>query len=301
MRDNQVEGGISVVLPAHGTVNFLSETLDSIMRSTSQPNEILLVDDGFDLEVARQVRLNFPGVRIIPNQGKGLVDALNTGIRNSRYDLIARIDADDLMEPERLEIQMRDFRSNANLMLLGSQVKYIDDFGRLNGQSAYPVGDITAQTRTGAKCLLAHPSVMFRRDAVISVGAYRHIFRIDNVDLSEDFDLWIRMSRVGLVINSEESLTRYRQHGSQLSIVHRLPQELSTYYVRAVSKYENVDTQSAPHIEIRHSDLIDLSIIKFVFHQIGFIQALRFCIEFLAFKKVIGFRLRRILTRILRF
>jgi glycosyltransferase involved in cell wall biosynthesis len=301
MGDNQVEGGISVVLPAHGTVNFLSETLDSIMRSTSQPNEILLVDDGFDLEVARQVRWNFPGVRIIPNQGKGLVDALNTGIRNSRYDLIARIDADDLMEPERLEIQMRDFRSNANLMLLGSQVKYIDDFGRLNGQSAYPVGDITAQTRTGAKCLLAHPSVMFRRDAVISVGAYRHIFRIDNVDLSEDFDLWIRMSRVGLVINSEESLTRYRQHGSQLSIVHRLPQELSTYYVRAVSKYENVDTQSAPHIEIRHSDLIDLSIIKFVFHQIGFIQALRFCIEFLAFKKVIGFRLRRILTRILRF
>jgi glycosyltransferase involved in cell wall biosynthesis len=301
MRANQVEGGISVVLPAHGTVNFLSETLDSIMRSTSQPNEILLVDDGFDLEVARQVRLNFPGVRIIPNQGKGLVDALNTGIRNSRYDLIARIDADDLMEPERLEIQMCDFRSNANLMLLGSQVKYIDDFGRLNGQSAYPVGDITAQTRTGAKCLLAHPSVMFRRDAVISVGAYRHIFRIDNVDLSEDFDLWIRMSRVGLVINSEESLTRYRQHGSQLSIVHRLPQELSTYYVRAVSKYENVDTQSAPHIEIRHSDLIDLSIIKFVFHQIGFIQALRFCIEFLAFKKVIGFRLRRILTRILRF
>jgi glycosyltransferase involved in cell wall biosynthesis len=301
MRDNLVEVGISVVLPAHGKVNYLSETLDSIMRSTSQPNEILLVDDGFDLEVATQVRLNFPDVRVIPNEGKGLVDALNTGIRNSRYDLIARIDADDLMEPERLEIQMRDFRSNANLMLLGSQVKYIDDFGRLNGQSAYPVGDITAQTRTGAKCLIAHPSVMFRRDAVISVGAYRHIFRIDNVDLSEDFDLWIRMSRVGLVINSEDSLTRYRQHGSQLSIVHRLPQELSTYYVRAVSKYENVDTQSAPHIEIHHSDLIDLSIIKFVFDQIGFIQALRFCIEFLAFKKVIGFRLRRILTRILRF
>ena len=301
MRDNQVESGISVVLPVHGTVNFLSETLESIMRSTSQPNEILLVDDGFDLKVARQVRLNFPDVRIIPNEGKGLVDALNTGISSSRYDLIARIDADDLMEPERLEIQMRDFRSNANLMLLGSQVKYIDDFGRLNGQSAYPVGDITAQTRTGAKCLLAHPSVMFRRDAVISVGAYRHIFRIDNVDLSEDFDLWIRMSRVGLVINSEDSLTRYRQHGSQLSIVHRLPQELSTYYVRAVSKYENVDTQSALHIEIHHSELIDLRVIKFVFDQIGFIQALRFCIEFLAFKKIIGFRLRRILTRILRF
>lgn len=301
MGDNQVDSGVSVVLPAHGTVNFLTETLDSILRSTSQPNEILLIDDGFDLEVARQVRLNFPDVRIIPNEGKGLVDALNTGISQSRYDLISRIDADDLMEPERLEIQMRDFRLNANLMLLGSQVKYIDDFGRLNGQSAYPVGDITAQTRRGEKCLLAHPSVMFRRDAAISVGGYRHIFRIDNVDLSEDFDLWIRMSRVGLVINSADSLTRYRQHGSQLSIVHRLPQELSTYYVRAVSKYENVDTQTAPHIELHDSELIDLSVIKFVFDQIGFIQTLRFCIEFLAFKKIIGFRLRRILTRILRF
>ncbi len=301
MRDNQVDSGVSVVLPAHGTVNFLTETLDSILRSTSQPNEILLVDDGFDLKVARQVRLNFPDVRIIPNKGKGLVDALNTGLSESRYDLIARIDADDLMEPERLEVQMRDFRINTKLMLLGSQVKYIDDFGRFNGQSAYPVGDITAQTRQGEKCLLAHPSVMFRRDAAISVGGYRHIFRIDNVDLSEDFDLWIRMSRVGLVLNSVDSLTRYRQHGSQLSIVHRLPQELSTYYVRAVSKYENVGTQSARHIEIHHSELIDLSVIKFVFDQIGFIQALRFCIEFLAFKKIIGFRLRRILTRILRF
>lgn len=301
MKDNQVGSGISVVLPAHGTVNFLSETLDSILRSTSQPDEILLVDDDFDLEVARQVRLNFPFVKIIPNEGKGLVDALNTGVRKSRFDLIARIDADDLMEPERLEIQMREFRSHAKLMLLGSQVKYIDEFGSLNGQSAYPVGDITDQTRAGVKCVIAHPSVMFRRDAVISVGCYRHICRIDNVDLSEDFDLWIRMSRVGLVINSEDSLTRYRQHGSQLSNVHRLPQELSTYYVRAVSKYENVDSQFAPFLEIKSCEQINLRVIKFVFDQLGFIQALRFSIEFLAFKKIVGFRFRRILTRILRF
>lgn len=301
MTGSPAESGISVVLPAHGTAHFLSKTLISVFESSLQPDEILLVDDGLDSGVLENVNLHFPSVRIVLNEGKGLVDALNTGISKSRFDLIARIDADDLMRPERLELQMRELRSQENLILLGSQVRYIDEFGNLKGQSAYPVGDISAQTRRGERCVLAHPSVMYRRDAVLSAGGYRHIFKVDNVDLSEDFDLWIRMSRIGQVVNSEDFLTLYRQHGSQLSNLHRTPQEISSIYIWAVSRFENAKFQTAPHISMSSEEPIHWRSIKFVFDQIGLRQALRFTFEILALKKLINGSIRRLLSRTLRF
>jgi glycosyltransferase involved in cell wall biosynthesis len=301
MIGKSVESGISVVLPAHGTADFLSKTLKSVFDSSLQPDEILLVDDGLDSGVVENVNLHFPSVTIVPNEGKGLVDALNTGITKSRFDLIARIDADDLMQPERLELQMREFRSHENLILLGSQIRYIDEFGNLTGHSAYPVGDVTVQTRRGERCVLAHPSVMYRRDAVLSAGGYRHIFRVDNVDLSEDFDLWIRMSRMGQVVNSEDFLTLYRQHGSQLSNLHRTPQEISSIYIWAVSRFESAKFQTAPHVSMRSKEPIHWSSIKFVFDHIGFRQALRFTFEILALKKLINASIRRLLSRTLRY
>jgi glycosyltransferase involved in cell wall biosynthesis len=297
----QVERGISVVLPAYGTADFLSKTLRSVLESSLQPDEILLVDDGLDSGVVENVSLHFPSVTIVPNEGKGLVDALNTGISESRFDLIARIDADDLMQTERLELQLGEFRSREDLVLLGSQIRYIDEFGNLTGQSAYPVGDVTAQTRRGKRCVLAHPSVMYRRDAVLTAGGYRHIFRVDNVDLSEDFDLWVRMSRIGQVFNSDDFLTFYRQHGSQLSNLHRTPQEISAIYIWAVSRFESSRSKSAPHISMKSNEPINWNTVKFVFKNIGLRQALRLTIEILALKKLINRSIRRLISKTLRF
>jgi glycosyltransferase involved in cell wall biosynthesis len=299
MYRNQKDSGISVVLPAHGASAYLFHTLNSISFSTLIPNELLLIDDGINSDVVKDVALRFPSVRILPNEGSGLVDALNTGIRNTRFDLVARIDADDLMEPERLEIQMRAFRNDPGLVLFGSQVTYINELGVSGGCSNYFTGDITDLTRAGDSCLLAHPSVMYKVEAVNTVGGYRKIFRVNDVDLAEDFDLWIRLSRVGRVVNSDQALTRYRQHGAQLSNLHRIPQEMSSIYISAVSKFEDCG-RTAPSVSIHETESMNWISIKFVASQLGFRDASRYFIEHLAYKKLIGGSIRRFLTRLLR-
>lgn len=299
MYRNQTKFGISVVLPAHGASVYLFHTLNSVYFSTVIPNEILLIDDGIYSDIINDVAVRFPSVRILPNEGSGLVDALNTGIRNSRFDLVARIDADDLMEPERLEFQMRAFRDDPSLVLFGSQVTYIDELGVSSGFSNYLTGDITDLTRTGDSCLLAHPSVMYKVEAVNAVGGYRKIFRVNNVDLAEDFDLWVRLSRVGRVVNSHQTLTRYRQHSSQLSNLHRTPQEMSSIYISAVSKFEDCG-RTAPSVSIHETDSINWISIKFIAYQLGFRDASRYFIEYLAYKKLIGESIRRFVARLLR-
>ena len=300
MSQKQIDPGISVVLPAHGALEYLFQTLDSIYFSTVIPNEVLLVDDGINPDIVKEVVLRYPRIRLLPNEGSGLVDALNTGIKNSRFDLVARIDADDLMEPERLESQLAAFRSNPSLVVLGSQVTYIDELGISNGQSDYLTGDITVVTRKGESCLLAHPSVMYRLESVILVGGYRKTFRVNQVDLAEDYDLWVRLSRLGQVVNSQQLLTRYRQHSLQLSNMHRIPQEMSSIYISAVSKYEDNGLQIAPSLSIQQAEPIRWTSIKFVASQLGLREGSRYFIEYLACKKIIGFSTRRLLSRLLR-
>lgn len=301
MSSKQVDAGISVVLPVHGPAEYLMETLRSVYSSTVQPNEVLLIDDGVDTNVIKSVKLQFPNIIILANKGSGLVDALNTGVNSAHFDLIARIDADDLLEPERLETQLRLFRDNLELMLLGSQVRYIDKLGNLGSKSQYPVGDITAETKTGRSCIIAHPSVMYRKQAVISAGGYRHIYRVNQMDLAEDFDLWIRVSRIGLIVNLDAALTRYRQHGAQLSNLHRIPQEMASIYIKAVAHYETVSSTEADCVSIQRTEPILWASINFVFTQLGLRDAARYFLEFLSFKGLLNSFLKRLLAIPFRF
>jgi glycosyltransferase involved in cell wall biosynthesis len=300
MTEKLVHPGISVVLPVHGNAIYLDETLRSIYASTKVPDEVLIIDDGIEVKLLNRMTSKFTDLRVIPNKGKGLVDALNTGIEIANYDLIARIDGDDCVEPLRYQAQQAEFRSDSSLVLLGSQVTYIDPDGLTNGFSTYLTGDITHETQKAERCLLAHPSVMFRRQAAILVGGYRHICNIDGVDLAEDFDMWVRLSRIGRVVNTSDLLTKYRQHGSQLSNQHRLPQEIATYYVRAVGSFENSHPSLAPALEMGSSNGSTWGNLLFILRNLGIRSSALYLVEILAYKKVIPNMMRRYISRILR-
>ena len=300
MTEKLVHPGVSVVLPVHGNAIYLDETLRSIYASTKVPDEVLIIDDGIDVKLLGQITSKFIDVRVIPNQGKGLVDALNTGIEIANFDLIARIDGDDCVEPLRFHAQQAEFRSDSSLVLLGSQVTYIDPNGLIKGISLYLAGDITRETQKAERCLLAHPSVMFRRQEAILVGGYRHICNIDGVDLAEDFDMWVRLSRMGRVVNSPELLTQYRQHESQLSNQHRLPQEIATYYVRAVGSFENTHPTLAPNLEMGPSNGSTWGSPLFILRNLGIQAFVLYLVEVLAYRKVINNVMRRYISRVLR-
>ena len=233
----------SVILPVHGNADFLEQTLDSINKSVVLPYAVLLIDDNFSQEIKSRVtskKYNFD-LKILPNLGSGLVDALNTGIDLSETELVARIDSDDLVCPNRFNAQVSYMSENSRVVAVGGQVTYITENGDELGTSNYPVGRIDNLRKFKNACLLAHPSVMMRTNAIKHVGKYRKIAMSGDSVLSEDFDLWLRMASEGELHNLDEVLIHYRQHNGQLSSIHSNVQTISTIYVSCInrSKYKN--------------------------------------------------------------
>jgi glycosyltransferase involved in cell wall biosynthesis len=228
---------VSVLIPAHGVSPFIQYTLESILKNTVQPEEILIIDDGLSEEAIAQIDLfsRLLPIWIIPNDGKGLVDALNTGLRVAKNKYIARIDNDDLMAGNRIERQLAQFGYEPKLVAVGSQCNYINAEGARTGRSNYPIGTLNEVPEFKFKCLIAHPSTMYIRSSALDIGGYRSIFTWNGVDIAEDFDFWLRISKTGLISISEELLTEYRQHADQLSSRHLAGQLVGTPYISAVN------------------------------------------------------------------
>jgi glycosyltransferase involved in cell wall biosynthesis len=235
---------VSVLIPAHGPSPFIKFTLESIFNNAVQPEEVLIIDDGLGNEAITQIDpfLRSLPILIIPNDGKGLVDALNTGLRVAQGRYIARIDNDDLMAKNRIERQLAQFASDPSLVAVGSQCYYINSDGIRTGRSNYPIGALNKLPDFKFKCLIAHPSTMYLRGSALDIGGYRSIFSWNGVDIAEDFDFWLRISKEGKISVFEELLTEYRQHASQLSSQHLAGQQLGTPYISAA----NIRCESNP-------------------------------------------------------
>lgn len=228
---------ISVLMPARGECPYIWEALRSVAQSTFAPFEVLIINDGMSqlaIDVVTQFRQKF-NLKLITNEGSGLVDALNTGLKNAKGEFIARLDNDDLMLPRRLEIQIGEFETNPALVALGSECVYINPKGVEVGKSHYPIGVLNSHPGFSTSCLLAHPSTMFRRDEANYIGGYRTVFTWNGTDIGEDFDFWLRMAKRGEIVNIPLVLTKYRQHSGQLSMLNLAGQLIGTPFIAGVN------------------------------------------------------------------
>lgn len=234
---------VSVVIPAHGASPYIVQTLDSILCSTVHPEEIIIIDDGLVDEAQIQIRNFFPRlrIRVIKCEGQGLVDALNTGLRAARFKYICRIDGDDLMIAERIEIQINFLNSNPTVVAVGSQCNLIDSENLVVGKTSYPTGCVSNLDSFSYMCLLAHPSTMYLREAARLIGGYRKMFSWMETDIGEDFDFWLRLRSQGAIFNLGECLTSYRVHEKQISSLYTSAQYVAAAYIAAgnISKLGN--------------------------------------------------------------
>ena len=222
-------------MPVRGDAPFLFHAIKSLSESTLKPSEILIIDDGISENQLAELRnWNFDlNLKVLKNKGVGLVSALNTGLDRADNELIARLDSDDMVYKKRLELQYNFLITSPQVMVVGSQVTYIDEDNRILGKSVYPIGNINNDKRFNNFCLIAHPSVMYRKNSISKIGGYREIAKIGNTSLCEDFDLWKRIAKQGKIVNIKDELTFYRQHPGQLSNKFRYAQELATMFVKS--------------------------------------------------------------------
>jgi glycosyltransferase involved in cell wall biosynthesis len=200
---------ICVLLCVHNARNTLAQALDSILNQTFRCFEFLIIDDGStdgSADMLRRYAAMDDRIRLVNHdQNAGLTDRLNEGCNLTNCELIARMDADDEALPDRLATQYRFMSDRPGVALAGS---FMYAMGRSPGYDrlmTYPTEPSAVTSRLREENCIAHPTVMFRREAVMAVGLYRPIFKA-----AQDYDLWLRLSRHHDLANIPIPLLRYR-------------------------------------------------------------------------------------------
>lgn len=213
---------VSVILPVRNASATLADAIESIISQTFEDWELLVIDDSSG-DKSRSIAMEYSRkdqrIKVISANGNGIVDALNTGLKESGSGIIARMDADDLSHPTRLEKQYDLLEEKNEIGLVSCLVSY-SRFHEMDGRgmSAYvnwvnglcSEGDIFLQRF--AESPLPHPTVMFRAELIHRFGAYR------KGDFPEDYELWLRWLERGVRMEKvKEVLFTWTDHSERLS------------------------------------------------------------------------------------
>lgn len=190
----------------------LTMCFDSIYRQTMRPTEIILVEDGplssSLYEAIAHEDSRFPQIKhvqIPTNQGLG--NALNKGLENCSYDIVARMDTDDICMPERFEMQVNYLCEHPDIDVLGAWISEFDNnISNIVAIRNLPEGHDAIYQFGKKRNPMNHPVVMFRKKAVVEAGGYQPF------PLFEDYYLWARMLTQGYRFhNLQKSLLLFRR------------------------------------------------------------------------------------------
>ena len=205
---------ISVLMPVYNAGRFIAEAIDSILNQSFKPFEFIIIDDGStDNSVAIIESYKDPRIKLFRNErNMGISPTLNKGIALASCELIARMDADDISHPQRLQKQFGYMKRNPDCALLSTWARVISEdnkFIRLERyRSNFYYYNLTFE------CWMYHPTIMFRKSAVEEVGMY-------SMPYSEDYDLFWKVSTRFRIGNLGEALVDYRISSTSLNTVLR--------------------------------------------------------------------------------
>jgi glycosyltransferase involved in cell wall biosynthesis len=205
---------LTVLMPVYNTEKYLREAIDSILQQTFTDFEFLIIDD-CSTDYSPEIISSYtdPRIRVVRNEeNMGMSATLNKGIQLCHTELIARMDADDISYPERLEKQYDFFQSNPGHALLYTWAKEITVHKETVGVEEYRPSYY--YYCSNFENWIYHPTVMYKRSAVIDVGMY-------SVFYCEDYDLFWKMARKYKVGCLPEVLLDYRLSDESLCRVVR--------------------------------------------------------------------------------
>ena len=172
---------------------FLEQAIDSIVKQSVRPDEVVLVVDGPIPDALRQKVLDmqkeFPNILpIFLPENNGLGNALKVAVEKAKYNIIARMDSDDICMPDRFKKQLAYLESHPKCDIVGGQItEFIETPSNIVGKREVPLDNDAIYNYMRNRCALNHPTVMFRKDAILEAGNYQDWF------WNEDYYLWIRM------------------------------------------------------------------------------------------------------------
>ena len=204
---------VSVILPAYNAEAYLKEAIDSILNQTFPDFQLIVIND-CSADGTEEIIRQYADPRLVPVKNEknlGIAATLNRGLSLAQGDYIARMDADDISLPHRLERQVAYLDTHPDIAVLGTNVETFDENGPLcTGWSSTDPAQMKADLFFS--CGLAHPSVMMRKSVIQALGGYDPEF-----EGLEDYELWFRVARSHGVTTLPEVLFRYRVHSGQVT------------------------------------------------------------------------------------
>ena len=213
---------VSVIVPCYNYAGYVDETLRSVL-SQDYPNfELIVVDDGSTDNsvqvIERALAANQDGlaqrVEFIRQENAGVSAALNTGLAEARGDFIATFDADDIMPPGRLSVQMAYLREHPEVGCLGGVAERIDEQGELlpRKHKQRSVRRYDFSQALAAALVVGGGYAVYRRDAMDLAGLYDSKIKI------QDFQMTLKVAKAGFFVDIlPDTVTLYRKHEGSLS------------------------------------------------------------------------------------
>ncbi len=214
---------VSVLLPCRDAEQTLNEALESIVSQSFVDLEIITVDDGSTdrtKDILRDWGARDGRIHCLETPPGGIVTALNLAAKRSRGELLARMDADDIADPQRLEMQVQLLDSNPEIGACGTLIRYFPRSDVRDGAQRYEawinsvVSHDEIERDLFVECPIPHPTLVLRREAFEHVGGYR------DIGWPEDYDLVLRLWESGHGFGKvAEQLLRWRESPQRLSRV----------------------------------------------------------------------------------
>lgn len=199
-------------MPVYNGEQFLKETMKSVLLQTFTDFTFMIINDG-STDKSEQIIKSFDDKRILYLENEknlGLVATLNKGIELCTTEYLARMDADDLWEPKKLEMQVNLMDNRKEVGLCGTSVR---KFGNINGDFIFPQNNDELKVGFIFYCTMSHPSVVFRMSFLKETGLrYKSEYFP-----AEDYKMWLDCLHTTQIFNFPDILVHYRMHEQQIS------------------------------------------------------------------------------------
>lgn len=222
---------VSVVMTVFNEDKYVSRAIESILNQTLKNFEFIIVNDASSdksLSVIRSYMRKDKRIRLINNRKNlKLPHSLNLGVSQAKANFIARMDADDIALPKRLQKECRFLKTHPNVAIVGSNILIVDEEEHIVSKREYSTNSVKLKQTMLRYSPFAHPSVMFRKDIFEEFGGYNKL-----LNFCEDIDYWFRIGTTYEFGNIPEFLLRYTLKKNSVTHANLHKQELLGFKVK---------------------------------------------------------------------
>ena len=204
---------VSVIIPTFNRLSLISRAIDSVLKQTFKPFEIIVVDDGSSDNTSTFIKNNYKSVKLIKQKNLGVSKARNVGIKNSSGDWIALLDSDDEWKKNKLEVQIKSLSEYDYYSVCHTNEIWIRNGTRVNQKKRHQKYGGNIFDKCLDICRISPSSIIFQKNIINEVGWFD-----ENLSICEDYDLWLRITANFKILFIDKPLIiKYGGHSDQLS------------------------------------------------------------------------------------